>query len=115
MTGREGLPGGRGSRIPERSSSAMTSPRQDTIRLTMAQALVRYLQAQYSERDGKSRRLIQGVFGIFGHGNVSGISQALIEYGQDLPYYRPNNEQAMVHTASGFAKANCRLATLACT
>jgi len=88
---------------------------QGTIRLTMAQALVKYLQAQHSERDGKTRRLIPALFGIFGHGNVSGVSQALIEYGQDLPYYRPNNEQAMVHTAIGFAKANRRLATLACT
>src|SRR5438552_17162633 len=92
-----------------------TSPKQETIRLTMGQALVKYLQAQYSERDGKQRRLVAAMFGIFGHGNVSGVSQALIEYGKDLPYYRPNNEQAMVHTALGFAKTNRRLATLACT
>ncbi|HBY94852.1 MAG TPA: 3D-(3,5/4)-trihydroxycyclohexane-1,2-dione acylhydrolase (decyclizing) [Chloroflexi bacterium] len=84
-------------------------------RLTTAQALVKYLQAQYSERDGVTRRLIPAMFGIFGHGNVSGVSQALIEYGQELPYYQPCNEQSMVHTASGFAKANRRLATLACT
>lgn len=86
-----------------------------TVRLTMAQALVKYLQAQYCERDGVTRRLIPAMFGIFGHGNVSGLSQALIEYGQELPYYQPCNEQSMVHTASGFAKANRRLATLACT
>lgn len=86
-----------------------------TMRLTMAQALVKYLQAQYSERDGVTRRLIPAMFGIFGHGNVSGLSQALIEYGHELPYYQPCNEQSMVHTASGFAKANRRLATLACT
>lgn len=91
------------------------APRQETTRLTMAQALVKYLQAQFSERDGKTRRLVPALFGIFGHGNVSGVSQALIEFGKDLPYYRPNNEQAMVHTAIGFAKANRRLATLACT
>jgi len=92
-----------------------TSPRQDTIRLTMSQAVVRYLQAQYSERDGESRRLIPAMFGIFGHGNVCGMGQALEECGQELPYYQPCNEQSMVHTAIGFAKANLRLATLACT
>lgn len=91
------------------------SPRQATVRLTVAQALVRYLQTQYSERDGKTRRLIPALFGIFGHGNVAGLGQALIEYGDDLPYYQPCNEQSMVHTAIGYAKANLRLATLACT
>jgi 3D-(3,5/4)-trihydroxycyclohexane-1,2-dione acylhydrolase (decyclizing) len=92
-----------------------TSPGQETIRLTMAQAVVKYLQTQYSERDGKTRRLVPAMFGIFGHGNVCGLGQALEEHGQDLPYYQPCNEQAMVHTAIGFAKANLRLATLACT
>lgn len=87
----------------------------ETIRLTMAQALVKYLQVQYSERDGKTRRLIPSIFGIFGHGNVAGLGQALSEYGQELPYRQPRNEQSMVHTALGFAKANNRLATLACT
>ena len=87
----------------------------ETIRLTMAQALVKYLQVQYSERDGESRRLIAGIFGIFGHGNVAGLGQALAECGQDLPYYQPCNEQSMVHTASGYAKATQRLATMACT
>lgn len=89
--------------------------KKQTLRLTMAQALVKYLQVQYSERDGKRRRLIPAMFGIFGHGNVAGLGQALIEYGADLPYMQPHNEQSMVHTASGFAKANLRLATLACT
>src|SRR5215467_2686632 len=84
-------------------------------RLTMAQALVKFLQVQHSERDGKSRRLIPAIFGIFGHGNVAGIGQALYEYGRELPYHQPRNEQSMVHTAIGFAKANQRLATLACT
>ena len=88
---------------------------QKTVRLTMAQALVKYLQVQYSERDGKTRRLIPGIFGIFGHGNVAGLGQALYEYGRDLPYHQTRNEQSMVHTAIGFAKANQRLATLACT
>src|SRR6266700_3864396 len=86
-----------------------------TVRLTVAQALVKYLQVQYSERDGSSRRLIPALFGIFGHGNVAGLGQALFEYGQDLPYYQPCNEQSMVYTAIGFAKANLRLSTLACT
>lgn len=93
----------------------MATHGQKTIRLTMAQALVKYLQVQYSERDGNTRRFIPGIFGIFGHGNVAGLGQALQEYGTDLPYYQPHNEQSMVHTASGFAKANLRLATLACT
>ena len=88
---------------------------QETIRLTMAQALVKYLQVQFSERDGRTRRLIPSIFGIFGHGNVAGLGQALYEYGKDLPYRQPRNEQSMVHTALGFAKANRRLATLACT
>jgi 3D-(3,5/4)-trihydroxycyclohexane-1,2-dione acylhydrolase (decyclizing) len=88
--------------------------KQNTVRLTMAQALVQYLQAQHSERDGKTRRLIPGMFGIFGHGNASGLGQAVYEYGQDLKFYQPCNEQAMVHTAIGFAKANFRRATLAC-
>ena len=88
---------------------------QDTIRLTLGQALVKFLQMQYSERDGTERRLIQGMWGILGHGNVSGLSQALVEYGQDLPFYQPCNEQSMVHASSGFARANLRLATMACT
>ncbi len=87
----------------------------NSMRLTMTQALVKYLSVQFSERDGRERRFIPALFGIFGHGNVAGLGQALYEYGEDLPYYQPFNEQSMVHTASGFAKANNRLATLACT
>jgi 3D-(3,5/4)-trihydroxycyclohexane-1,2-dione acylhydrolase (decyclizing) len=93
----------------------MASGSSNTMRLTTTQALVRYLSVQFSERDGRERRLIPALFGIFGHGNVAGIGQALYECGQDLPYYQPRNEQAMVHTACGYAKANNRLATLACT
>src|SRR5882762_9833555 len=85
------------------------------VRLTMAQAVVRYVQQQYSERDGDVRRLIPAIFGIFGHGNVAGLGQALIEYGDGLPYYQPFNEQSMVHTAVGYAKATNRRSTLACT
>jgi 3D-(3,5/4)-trihydroxycyclohexane-1,2-dione acylhydrolase (decyclizing) len=85
------------------------------VRLTVAQALVRFLQVQHSRRDGEERRLIPALFGIFGHGNVAGLSQALVEYGDKLPYYQPFNEQSMVHTATGYAKASNRRATLACS
>jgi 3D-(3,5/4)-trihydroxycyclohexane-1,2-dione acylhydrolase (decyclizing) len=95
------------------SSQARTNEK--TIRLTVAQAIVRYLQVQHSEMDGERRRLVAGMFGIFGHGNVAGLGQALHEYGQDLPYYQPRNEQSMVHTAAGYAKATRRLSTLACS
>jgi 3D-(3,5/4)-trihydroxycyclohexane-1,2-dione acylhydrolase (decyclizing) len=83
-------------------------------RLTVAQALVAYLQRQYSGRDGKEFRLIEGILGIFGHGNVAGIGQAL-EQNPGLKYYLCRNEQAMVHTAAAFAKASFRMRTLACT
>ncbi|MFC6082321.1 3D-(3,5/4)-trihydroxycyclohexane-1,2-dione acylhydrolase (decyclizing) [Sphaerisporangium aureirubrum] len=90
-----------------------------TIRLTVAQALVRFLAKQWSERDGVEQRLIEGCLGIFGHGNVAGIGQALAEQGgglrDPLPYYLARNEQAMVHTAVGFARARDRLSTFACT
>lgn len=85
------------------------------ILLTMSQAVVKFLQAQYSDYDGEQQRFIQGIWGIFGHGNVSGLSQALVEYGQDLPYHQPTNEQSMVHAATGFARAKRRKATMACT
>jgi 3D-(3,5/4)-trihydroxycyclohexane-1,2-dione acylhydrolase (decyclizing) len=88
----------------------------ETVRLTMAQALVRFMNAQHSEFDGVRQRFIQGIWGIFGHGNVSGLSQAIHEYGgPELPYHQPFNEQAQVHAAAGFAKAKRRLATMACT
>jgi 3D-(3,5/4)-trihydroxycyclohexane-1,2-dione acylhydrolase (decyclizing) len=85
------------------------------MRLTMAQALVRFLGAQLSERDGRQQPFVGGVFGIFGHGNVAGIGQALHQSGGPLRYYQCRNEQAMVHTAAAFAKATNRLRTLACT
>src|SRR5690606_38208193 len=86
------------------------------IRTTTAAALVRFLQAQYVRRDGREHRLIDGVLGIFGHGNVAGLGQALEEFGgRTLPYYQPKNEQAMVHTAAAYAKTRRRLRTLACT
>jgi 3D-(3,5/4)-trihydroxycyclohexane-1,2-dione acylhydrolase (decyclizing) len=85
------------------------------VRLTVGQAVVRFLQAQHSRRDGEEQRLIPALFGIFGHGNVAGLSQALAEIGHELPYYQPFNEQSMVHTAAGYAKATNRRATLACS
>jgi 3D-(3,5/4)-trihydroxycyclohexane-1,2-dione acylhydrolase (decyclizing) len=87
----------------------------ETVRLTTAQAMVRYLQAQWSERDGVRRRAVPGMLGIFGHGNVCGLGQALQEDGRGLPFQQGKNEQAMVHTAIGYAKAARRMATLACT
>ena len=76
------------------------------IRLTVGQAIVRFMAAQYSERDGVQQRFIAGVWGIFGHGNVAGLGQALEELGDELelPFYRPQNEQAQVHLAAAFAK-----------
>ncbi|MEW9529125.1 3D-(3,5/4)-trihydroxycyclohexane-1,2-dione acylhydrolase (decyclizing) [Microbispora sp. NPDC049125] len=89
------------------------------MRLTVAQALVRFLGRQWSERDGVERRLVQGCLGIFGHGNVAGIGQALARQGAGirsaLPYHLARNEQAMVHTAAGYAKQANRLSTFACT
>jgi 3D-(3,5/4)-trihydroxycyclohexane-1,2-dione acylhydrolase (decyclizing) len=91
----------------------------ETIRLTTAQALVRFLANQYSERDGQEQRLIPGVWGIFGHGNVAGIGQALLQAAAtqeaDLPYYLARNEQGMVHASVAYAKMRDRLATFACT
>ncbi len=91
----------------------------ETVRLTTAQALVRFLAAQYSERDGQEQRLVPGVWGIFGHGNVAGIGQALLQAATtgeaDLPYYLARNEQGMVHASVAYAKMRDRLATFACT
>ena len=85
------------------------------MRLTVAQALVRFLSVQYSERDGVQQRLIPGCFGIFGHGNVAGVGQALLEQPDAMPYYLARNEQGMVHAAVGYARMRNRLQTLACS
>jgi 3D-(3,5/4)-trihydroxycyclohexane-1,2-dione acylhydrolase (decyclizing) len=85
-----------------------------TVRLTMAQAVVAFLTRQHSERDGVRRPLFAGCFGIFGHGNIAGIGQALQQY-PELRYYQTRNEQAMVHSAAAFAKMHNRLQTFACT
>ncbi len=87
---------------------------QATQRLTMAQAIIAFLKNQYVERDGLEQSLFAGCFGIFGHGNVAGIGQAL----QQMPefrYYQARNEQAMVHAAVAFAKTKNRLQTFVCT
>ena len=86
-----------------------------TRRMTTAQALVRFLVNQHSRRDGVTRRFIPKVLGIFGHGNVAGLGEALQAAGNDLPYIPGRNEQALVHTAAAFAKMSNRLQTLACT
>src|SRR3954451_6176344 len=86
-----------------------------TVRLTVSQALVRFLVNQYSERDGVRQRLIPGCFGIFGHGNGAGGARALLESAPDLPYHLARNEQGMVHTAVGYARMRNRLQAMACT
>jgi len=98
------------------------------MRLTVAQALVRFLAVQYSERDGVEQRLIPGCFGIFGHGNVAGVAQALLENSASrdsqhtesgrtahLPYHLARNEQGMVHASVGYARMRNRLQAMACT
>ncbi len=85
-----------------------------TIRLTMAQALIRYLKNQYVEHDGEPVRFFAGCFGIFGHGNVAGIGQALQE-NPDFRYYQVRNEQSAVHAAAAYAKMKNRLGAFVCT
>jgi 3D-(3,5/4)-trihydroxycyclohexane-1,2-dione acylhydrolase (decyclizing) len=89
------------------------------VRLTVGQAVVRFLANQWTERDGVEQRAIAGCFGIFGHGNVAGIGQALLQAQRtgeaDLPYHLARNEQAMVHAAVGYARMKNRLSAMACT
>jgi 3D-(3,5/4)-trihydroxycyclohexane-1,2-dione acylhydrolase (decyclizing) len=85
------------------------------VRLTAAQALLRFLAAQYVERDGVEHRFFAGCFGIFGHGNVAGIGEALYESPELLPYHQARSEQGMVHVAAGYARQRNRLGTFACT
>ncbi|MDO5083070.1 MAG: 3D-(3,5/4)-trihydroxycyclohexane-1,2-dione acylhydrolase (decyclizing) [Arachnia propionica] len=94
----------------------------NTVRLTVGQAIIRFLVNQYSERDGVEQRLIAGAFGIFGHGNVAGIGQALLQNDLDpepdggrMRYIMPRNEQGMVNAAAAFAKTTNRLSTWMCT
>lgn len=88
---------------------------QKTIRLTVAQALVKYISAQYSVADGVRERFIPAAFGIFGHGNVAGLGQALDQFNDDLPFIQGRNEQALAHAAIAFAKAKKRRQALAVT
>jgi len=91
------------------SNATMSPPApQNTVRLTMAQALVRYLCNQYTEIDGERVPLVAGVFGIFGHGNVTCLSEALAQVQEQLPTWRGQNEQSMALAAIGFAKAKRR-------
>jgi Thiamine pyrophosphate enzyme, N-terminal TPP binding domain len=84
-------------------------------RLTVGQAIVEFLIAQESERDGVALPFFEGVFGIFGHGNVAGLGEALFAARDRIRFYLPRNEQAMVHSAAAFAKMRNRLQTFACT
>ncbi|MFH5181695.1 3D-(3,5/4)-trihydroxycyclohexane-1,2-dione acylhydrolase (decyclizing) [Paenibacillus sp. TAB 01] len=86
-----------------------------TIRLTMAQALLRFLDQQYISVDGQETKFVHGVMGIFGHGNVTGIGEALERSAGDLVYIQGKNEQGMVHTAAAFAKQHNRRKIMACT
>lgn len=94
----------------------------ETVRLTVGQAVIRFLVNQYTDRDGEQQRLIAGAFGIFGHGNVAGIGQALLQNeldpepdGGEMPYIMPRNEQGMVHAAAAYAKSTERVSTWMCT
>src|SRR6187401_3232346 len=87
----------------------------NTRKLTTAQAVIQFLKHQYVERDGEEHPFFAGVFGIFGHGNVAGIGEALLHRPAPLKFYLPRNEQSMAHTAAAFAKVSNRLRTLACT
>lgn len=84
-------------------------------RRTVAQAIIEYLQVQYTEFNGERMRLIPAVYGIFGHGISVGLAQALEEYGDEMPFIQGKNEQNMVHAAIGYAKATRRMSTFACT
>jgi 3D-(3,5/4)-trihydroxycyclohexane-1,2-dione acylhydrolase (decyclizing) len=87
----------------------------DMTRLTTAQALIRFLSVQEVQRDGASHRFFAGCFGIFGHGNVAGLGQALHQFRDEFPYHPARNEQAMVHLAAGYARQRNRLGTYVCT
>ena len=86
-----------------------------TIRLTTAQALLGFLDVQYVELDGAEHKFVQGVMGIFGHGNVTGLGEALEYGGTGLRYIQGNNEQGLVHAATAYAKQKNRLGIFACT
>ncbi|HWJ53016.1 MAG TPA: 3D-(3,5/4)-trihydroxycyclohexane-1,2-dione acylhydrolase (decyclizing) [Propionibacteriaceae bacterium] len=93
----------------------MSQSPQSTQRLTVGQAVVRFLAAQRVERDGNVQPFFGGAIGIFGHGNVAGVGQALLQYRKDFRLYQARNEQGMVHMATGYAKMKNRLGALACS
>ena len=94
----------------------LSAAREPTVRLTVAQAIIRYLVRQYSLHDGRRQRLITGVYGIFGHGNVAGLGQAIAECQPgELMFLEGRNEQSMVHAAAAYARASRRRSALACT
>jgi 3D-(3,5/4)-trihydroxycyclohexane-1,2-dione acylhydrolase (decyclizing) len=102
----------------------MTPNAPQTARLTVSQALVRFLANQWTERDGVEQRFVAGCFGIFGHGNVAGFGQALLQAqvqleggdaSSELPYYLARNEQGAVHAAAAYAKTTNRLRAFAVT
>ncbi|MFS0692838.1 3D-(3,5/4)-trihydroxycyclohexane-1,2-dione acylhydrolase (decyclizing) [Streptomyces nitrosporeus] len=99
------------TRTPQSRPSAAPPSR----RLTTAQALITFLARQYTERDGRRQRLINATWGIFGHGNVAGVGQALVEAGPAMPYLQGRNEQSMVHAAVGYARQSGRLSAHAVT
>ena len=103
----------------EREQRGRLGPTGEVIRLTVAQAVVKFLGQQYSERDGVKRKFFAGCFGIFGHGNVAGLGQALLQSELqtpgELPYHQGRNEQAMVHIAVGYARQLDRLQAFAVT
>src|SRR5690625_7152245 len=86
-----------------------------TVRLTMAQALLKFLDNQYIQFDGGERKFIKGVYGIFGHGNVTGMGEALENHTGELTYLQGKNEQGKVHTAAALAKQKNRLEINDCT
>ena len=86
-----------------------------TVKLTVAQALVKFLNNQYVEFDGQKQKFVKGIFTIFGHGNVVGLGQALEQDPGDLVVYQGRNEQGMAHAATGFAKQMKRRQIIACT
>jgi 3D-(3,5/4)-trihydroxycyclohexane-1,2-dione acylhydrolase (decyclizing) len=91
----------------------MTHTDNPTVRLTVGQAVIRFLNAQHVERDGVTEKFFGGAFGIFGHGNVAGIGQAMLQYQDEFPYYQGRNEQGMVHIGIGYAKMRNRMGALA--
>src|SRR5258708_12171075 len=85
-----------------------------TVKLTLGQAIVRFMMNQFVERDGQETPFFAGCWGIFGHGNIGGVAQALQQYGPTFRYYQTRNEQAMVMAAMGYAKMKNRKQTFAC-